>query len=222
MGLINRGIVVVKPKKPFVDWVNRDSPTPLVSWDDLQQDCFTILVPELNSLENALDYVESLKPMLFELELEAWNRDPSTWPEERTSAQFDDWFTLEAHSMVWDIVATPIVKEGSGEITEIAGTWQVVSSLNFDDDYLYVETTPYVTLHQEGTDVRGEFHIALIRGSLSGRLNRDRILFSFEAMDEMDPVNGAGIIMLQGERLILDLLFHRGDEFTFECVPQKE
>jgi hypothetical protein len=27
---------------------------------------------------------------------------------------------------------------------------------------------------------------------------------------------------LQGNRLILKLLFHFGDEFTFECVPEKD
>ncbi len=46
----------------------------------------------------------------------------------------------------------------------------------------------------------------------------DCFLFSFEAVDEMDPVSGAGTMMLRGERLGFSLLFHFGDEFTFECV----
>jgi len=37
-------------------------------------------------------------------------------------------------------------------------------------------------------------------------------------MDKMDPVNGAGTMMPQGERLAFKLLFHFGDEFTFECA----
>jgi hypothetical protein len=219
MNLINRGVVVIKPKEPFLDWVNRDptlsSP---VTMEELRQDCMTILVPDLGSLEAALDYVEPLKPRLFEMELEAWDRDPANWPKERTAASFDAWFELEVHSMVWDAVDAPVVKE---ETVDLTGTWRVISSPDFDDDYLYMETTPTLTLRQQGTDVSGDFHIGLIAGSLGGRLDGGRVLFSFEAMDDVDPINGAGTITLQGDRLILKLLIHFGDEFTFECVPEE-
>jgi hypothetical protein len=108
MNLINRGVVVIKPKGLFLDWVNRDltlsSP---VTMEELRRDCTAILVPDLGSLEAALDYVEPLKPRLFEMELEAWDRDPTNWPKERTSARFDAWFELEVYSMVWDAVDAP-------------------------------------------------------------------------------------------------------------------
>lgn len=35
----------------------------------------------------------------------------SFWPAERTGTQFDAWFTLEVHPMVWDTMTAPIVKE---------------------------------------------------------------------------------------------------------------
>lgn len=222
MNLINRGVVIIQPKEPFLDWVNTDptlsSP---ISIEYLQQDCTAILVPDLDSLEDMSDYLESLKPMLFEMELMAWSLDQATWPEEHPNELFDAWFRFQVHSMVWDAVDAPVMREVDEE-TNLTGTWNVVSSPDFDDDYLYMEVTPYVTLRQEGAHVSGEFHVGLIRGSLSGRPDGDRILFSFEATDEMDPVNGAGTIGLQGERLMLNLRFHFGDEFTFECVPQKE
>jgi hypothetical protein len=219
MNLINRGVVVIKPKEPFLDWVNRDlALSSLVTMEELRRDCTTILVPDLGSLEAALDYVEPLKPRLFEMELEAWDRDPTNWPEERTSARFDAWFELEVHSMVWDAVDAPVVKE---ETVDLTGTWRVISSLDFDDDYLHMETTPTLALRQQDTDVSGDFHIGLIAGSLDGRLDGGRVLFSFEAMDEMDPINGAGTIMLQDDRLIFRLLIYFGDEFTFECVPEE-
>jgi hypothetical protein len=219
MNLINRGVVVIKPKEPFLDWVNRDptlsSP---VTMEALRRDCTAVLVPDLGSLEAALDYVEPLKPRLFEMELEAWDRDPANWPEERTSARFDAWFEPEVHSMVWDAVDAPVVKE---ETVDLTGTWRVISSPDFDDDYLYMETTPILTLRQQDTDVSGDFHIGLIAGSLDGRLDGGRVLFSFEGTDEVDPINGAGTITLQDDRLILRLLIHFGDEFTFECVPEE-
>jgi hypothetical protein len=218
MELINRNVVIIKPKQPFLEWVNSD-PTllPPVSMEYLHQDCTAILVTDLYSLQDALDYLQPFKPSLFELELEGWNLDPATWPAERTNEVFDAWFELEVHSMVWDIVDAPIEKEGNGQTMNLTGTWHVVSSPDFDDDYLSMETTPYVRLRQDGAEVSGEFHIGLITGSLSGRLDGNRILLSFEGMDEMEPVNGAGSITLQDGRLIFQLLFHLGDEFIFEC-----
>mgnify|MGYP001049200350 CR=1 FL=1 len=94
----------------------------------------------------------------------------------------------------------------------------MASSPDFDDNYLYEETVPTVELRQSGTNVSGGFHIGLIVGSLDGKWEGDNVLFSFEAMDEMDPVSGAGTITLRGDRLIFKLLFYYGDEFTFECV----
>lgn len=98
------------------------------------------------------------------------------------------------------------------------GTWDVVSSPDFDDDYLHLEVTPYVWLREEGDRVTGEYHLGLQTGDVDGRLEGDdHILFSFEGMDETDPVHGAGITTLQGNRLIFKLMYHYGDDFTFEC-----
>jgi hypothetical protein len=53
-----------------------------------------------------LDYLDPAKPLLFEMELKDWNRDPSGWPEERTAEMFDDWFDIKVHSMLWDLVGS--------------------------------------------------------------------------------------------------------------------
>jgi hypothetical protein len=218
MKQINRGVVIIRPKEPFLDWVNHDPTlsTP-ITMEDLQRECTVILVPDLYSLEDMLDWLEPFKPWLFEMELEAWYLDPDTWPAERTAETFDAWFKLEPHSMVWDAVDAPIEKEENEEAIDLTGTWHVVSSPDFDDDYLYMETTPYVSLRQRGAEVSGDFHIGLIVGSLFGRREGNRVLFGFEATDEMDPVTGFGTMTPQGEQMVLRLAFHLGDEFTFEC-----
>ena len=77
-------------------------------------------------------------------------------------------------------------------------------------------------LRQAGTEVGGRFHVGLIVGTLSGRRERSRVLFGFEATDEMDPVSGFGTITLCGERMVLELVFHDGVAFTFECEPARE
>jgi len=98
------------------------------------------------------------------------------------------------------------------------GTWNVVSSDDFDDDYLEEEGEPYVKLRQEGDRVDGEYQIGLQSGEIDGRLQGEaQVFFSFEGMDEMDEVHGAGTITLEDGELTFTLMYHQGDDFTFEC-----
>ncbi len=81
---------------------------------------------------------------------------------------------------------------------------------------------PYVRLRQEGGNLGGEYHIGLQNGDIDGRIeDGGRVLFSFEGMDEMDEVNGAGTIVLHGDdRLTFTLMYHLDDDFSFECQRQ--
>ena len=99
----------------------------------------------------------------------------------------------------------------------MVGTWDIVSSPDFDDDYLNEEGTPYVELDKERDRIVGEYHIGLQNGTLDGRPQPDgSLLLSFEGMDEMDEVHGAGTARLQDDRLVLTLMYHQGDDYTFE------
>ena len=221
MNAIDRGVMVIHLRQPFLDWINRtvEMSSP-VTMKELEEDCSVFLVPEQDRLEDMLEYIRPLKPRLFEMELESWNRDPSTWPQERTEELFDAWCELRAHSKVRDLVDGPIVKEPGELLTDLAGTWVVISGPDFDDEYLSMETTPCVVLDQEDHEITGDFHIGLISGSLSGVIEGDRVRFSFDGMDEMDPANGAGTITIQGETMTFTLEFHYGDVFTFDCVRE--
>jgi hypothetical protein len=48
------------------------------------------------------------------------------------------------------------------------------------------------------------------------------VRFSFEGMDEMDPVNGAGTIVGEDEQITFTLEFQDGDAFAFECVRENK
>ncbi len=102
------------------------------------------------------------------------------------------------------------------------GEWDVVASPDFDDKYLRMEVDPFISLEQEGKQVTGEYHIGLQQGGIDGRLKDDgQVMFSFEGNDEMDEVNGAGTITLNGDRLMFTLMYHQGDDYTFECVRRQ-
>jgi hypothetical protein len=112
MQTINRFAVIIRPLKPFMEWVN-SAPVrgtdDLVPLDALQEDATVILTPEMDTNDEALGWLKSFKSKLFETELESWCTDRSTWPEKRTARLFDQWFDLEVHSMVFDAVGEPIL-----------------------------------------------------------------------------------------------------------------
>jgi hypothetical protein len=61
--------------------------------------------------------------------------------------------------------------------------------------------------------------VGLQQGSIDGRLQSDELVFfSFEGMDEHHEVNGAGTLTLRGDQLTFILMYHQGDNFTFECT----
>jgi len=99
----------------------------------------------------------------------------------------------------------------------IIGTWEIVSSADFDHEYLNEQGTPYVRLQQDGDRIGGEYHIGIQNGSLDGHPQPDgSILLSFEGMDEMDEVHGAGTARVDDDRLVFTLMYHQGDDYTYE------
>ena len=101
----------------------------------------------------------------------------------------------------------------------IIGTWEIVSSADFDDEYLNEQGTPYVRLHQDRDRIVGEYRIGVQNGSLDGRQQPDgSIVLSFEGMDEMDEVHGAGTAAVRDDQLVLTLMYHLGDDYTYEST----
>jgi len=108
---INRGVAIIKPKQPYLDWADSlPDPTP-ITLEQMRQDCTAILIPEVYSNEAALRYVRKLAPILFENELAGWMTDDAWWPKQRDWRTFKKWFDVEIHSVVLDTVWAAIVKD---------------------------------------------------------------------------------------------------------------
>ena len=103
MFTINRSVAIIKPKKPFVDWVNSYpySGDDQYTIQDFRTDCSVILLPVVGSDEQAEAFVKDIFKDLFELELSSWMTDDDTWPENITYKMFLDWFDVEYHSMAF-------------------------------------------------------------------------------------------------------------------------
>jgi hypothetical protein len=102
---------------------------------------------------------------------------------------------------------------------DFTGAYEVMSSPDFDYDYLSMDVEPYVTLRQVGDRVEGEYQVGLQVGDVYGTVpeGANFFTFSFEGNDEMDYVNGMGEATLNGDHLTFELRYHRGDEYTFDC-----
>jgi len=72
MQMVNRNSFVVKPKQPYVDWINArpDQDTP-VSLAEIHRDCHTYLIPEMIGEEDAQEYIRAFKLEIFAIELDA-------------------------------------------------------------------------------------------------------------------------------------------------------
>ena len=110
---IDRSVAIIKPKQPFVDWVNSvaDAGDDQYTIQDFSTDCSVILLPVVDSDEVAEALIKDMYQDVFELELSSWMTDDDTWPEDITYKMFLEWFDVEFHSMVFDSLDDDIEKE---------------------------------------------------------------------------------------------------------------
>ena len=103
MNSLNRQVAVVKPKEPYVDWINSlpgmDEPTTI---EFLNNDCTALLLPLFDNDNRSLKFIKRVYKEIFEIELNSWIRDKKLWPQKRTHTLFCDWFRIEIHSEVYD------------------------------------------------------------------------------------------------------------------------
>ena len=112
--LLNRCAVIVTPKSPFWDWVNKTSDTDDIFPIESGSDSNIYLVPSYESEENIelaiKKYLTQNYADLFVSELEAWNMDPLTFPE-TTYDRFNEWFNVSSHTMIFDTVNKPLKRK---------------------------------------------------------------------------------------------------------------
>ena len=109
---LNRSVAIIKPKQPFVDWANSVvDEDEQYSISDFSTDCSVILLPVVDSDEDAETLIKDMFQDLFELELSSWIVIDEMWPENITYKMFMEWFDVEFHSMVFDPSQNDIEKE---------------------------------------------------------------------------------------------------------------
>lgn len=111
MTTINRSLVTVRVREPFVKWLE-SLPDPLdLTIEEINEDCTAYLLPEYAYEDDTEELLEVYYDMIFDDQLTSWWEDPKDWPEERTLEVFDEWFDVEFHSMVIDCVDEPLERQ---------------------------------------------------------------------------------------------------------------
>lgn len=109
---INRGLIVIKPKQPYVHWANHvDEHEPKLPLSKAHEDCEAYLVPVFEDDDEAQRVLKRVYKGIFENELFGWCTDEQTWPKRRGFKTFLEWFDVEFHSVVIDLGKGGIMRE---------------------------------------------------------------------------------------------------------------
>jgi len=109
---LNRSAIVVKPRQPFLDWLNVADPTSrTLTLRELVQEPTVYLIPECDTNEDVADILRQVCEEIFIEQLAGWFTDTTTWPQERSFDVFCRWFDFQHHSMLVDLCDEPLIRE---------------------------------------------------------------------------------------------------------------
>ena len=107
---VNRSVLIIKPRQPFADWLKQLPGTPAVDLAELRGNGNAVLIPNVDDVEPA-DFLASHFESLFSAELADWCEDESLWPTPLSATLFMDWFDLDIHAVLTDMVSAPLERE---------------------------------------------------------------------------------------------------------------
>lgn len=104
---VERSVAIIKPRQPFLDWINSsftDLPQEL-TLESIRIDCNSYLIPEVEEIEEGINFIDEKFADLFALELASWTEDENTWPSDLTLKMFWEWFDVEIYPTMIDITS---------------------------------------------------------------------------------------------------------------------
>ena len=107
--MINRAVLIVRPKKPFLDWAARLDDSGLLPNVEGEQTVY--LIPVYDDDRDSQAILRKVYSRVFESELFGWHTEESAWPTRRDFKAFGEWFTIEMHSVVEDLCDAEIIDD---------------------------------------------------------------------------------------------------------------
>ena len=107
---INRSVLIICAKKPFLHWLNSLPDPDECTLEEINEDQSAFLLPEYEDDRRQEYILKKYYKEIFEEQLNDWWVDPDAWPITRDLKTFKKWFDVEFHSMAFDLVDEPIFR----------------------------------------------------------------------------------------------------------------
>ena len=109
MSEINRSLIILKTKQPFLDWARSlDDESKDLTLESLNEESTAYLIPEILEDSDQEEFLKTGYDILFAEKLAGWWTDEAVWPQPRDLKMFLNWFEIEFHSLVFDLCDEPI------------------------------------------------------------------------------------------------------------------
>ncbi len=105
MDILNRSAVVLRPKRPYLEWTKLDDAEGLAEgvFETLSEEPTVYLVPDWEDPEEEREVLKEFWPALFEAMLNGWVTDEGLWPKGQTLEMFHEWFEVQTYAAVEDL-----------------------------------------------------------------------------------------------------------------------
>ncbi|MCJ7601795.1 MAG: hypothetical protein MUO63_09890 [Desulfobulbaceae bacterium] len=109
MKTINRTVLLITPKQPYIDWANSfDDSGPTMSSEELRHTA--ILIPDAYDEYNYENWLKKNNKDIFLMELESWMVVPESYPK-MTYKVFKEWFEVRVADATIDMGKGPVELE---------------------------------------------------------------------------------------------------------------
>jgi hypothetical protein len=115
---INRGVVVLRPKPPFAQWVRSLDAGEPVDEEMVLSVSTAFLIPDFEFVHESWDWIEENYELFFDLSLVDWHLEQSEWPQERDWKTFQEWFHIDFIDSAWDLVDEPLTSDFDQELDD--------------------------------------------------------------------------------------------------------
>ncbi|MFC2079307.1 hypothetical protein ACFLSZ_04935 [Candidatus Bipolaricaulota bacterium] len=102
--MLNRCVVTVRAKEPFLRWMRSLSDVESVSLDEINLETTAYLLPDYGDDEERQLLLVQFYDLIFEDQLAGWWTEKADWPEKRDLVMFTRWFSVDFHSILIDLV----------------------------------------------------------------------------------------------------------------------
>ena len=110
---VNRAALVLKLKKPFLDWLTymseeHDKLDHKLKAGDIETEGFdnktVYLIPAFEDNDKFDNFLKKNWESIFVEQLGGWYTDPKMWPQDLSWKLFKEWFDYEIQTMVFDTI----------------------------------------------------------------------------------------------------------------------